>query len=831
MNQVVRQLAERQAWWLGVVCGMWLCGPAASLQAGGGPANVAVVVNADSWSSQTIANHYVHLRGVPASNVVHLSGLDGFQSMDVEAFREQILMPVLKTLFERGILNQIDCVAYSADLPTAINTTGDLAGITPDKHVAPMGSINGLTYLYQLVLAKRPDYMQLGTNFYMRHPVEDSTAIPATAQDREAFDESQKLVASNKWDAAVQIMEPLAARLPQNASLQYNLACCLAQLGRTDAAIEALQRAVEAGWSERQHAEADKDLESLRGSPSFVALLGKMDNNRARTFDVQPTRAFHSVQRWDNRGEVVAEDGIQYMMSTVLAVTSGRGNSVREVLDSLQRNVAADATQPTGTIYFMENSDVRATTRQRPFLSVVKALEGTPVKGQIEQGTLPQGKQDVLGAMVGVANFNWSASKSTILPGAICEHLTSFGGAMQESAGQTPLSEFIRAGAAGTSGTVTEPYAIQAKFPYAFMHVHYARGCSLAEAFYQAVLGPYQLLIVGDPLCQPWARRCEVQVPQLQPNQRVSGTISLEPTITGVADPETVLNHFELFLDGKRGKVNPGLRSFKIDTSGLNDGWHELRVVAVAKGPIESQSQVVIPLVIDNSGKTVELGLDGTATAEVTYGSEFVLQAAAAGAAEIVVSHQARELGKIEGPGGTLTIDSRRLGLGPVQLQASAQLDRKTVLSAPLHVNIVAPPPLPPVKGVNTEQLAPGLAMTLDGSDAGVIEETKDAKWLAAKAKQAGQKLALDGYFTASSEDLYQFQFKGNAVSEILVDGQSLWKASESPRWTMIPVHLAKGLHRFQLTGTISETPTLEVRFGNAGCRLLDGKRFQHVNK
>jgi len=108
--------------------------------------------------------------------------------------------------------------------------------------------------------------------------------------------------------------------------------------------------------------------------------------------------------------------------------------------------------------------------------------------------------------MVGKSDFNWPASGSTILPGAICEHLTSLGGVMVENGGQTPLSEFIRNGAAGASGTVTEPYAIQAKFPDPFLHVHYVKGCTLAEAFYQSVRGPYQLLIVGDPLCRPWAR-------------------------------------------------------------------------------------------------------------------------------------------------------------------------------------------------------------------------------------------------------------------------------------------------------------------------------------
>ena len=131
---------------------------------------------------------------------------------------------------------------------------------------------------------------------------------------------------------------------------------------------------------------------------------------------------------------------------------------------------------------------------------------------EILQGNVPEGKNDVQGAMLGVANFDWKASRSTILPGAICEHFTSFGGDMHASAGQTPLSELLRYGATAASGTVTEPYAIPHKFPSPMMQVHYARGCTVAESFYQSVLCPYQLLIVGDPLCRPWANIPEITV-------------------------------------------------------------------------------------------------------------------------------------------------------------------------------------------------------------------------------------------------------------------------------------------------------------------------------
>ena len=127
------------------------------------------------------------------------------------------------------------------------------------------------------------------------------------------------------------------------------------------------------------------------------------------------------------------------------------------------------------------------------------------MRAEVVAGPLPQGRRDVAGLTMGAADFDWAKSGNTILPGAICENLTSLGAVFTPSAGQTPLSAFVRAGAAGSSGTVIEPYALQAKFPHPAIHVHYARGATLAEAFYQAVQSPYQLLVVGDPLCRPWA--------------------------------------------------------------------------------------------------------------------------------------------------------------------------------------------------------------------------------------------------------------------------------------------------------------------------------------
>ena len=82
-------------------------------------------------------------------------------------------------------------------------------------------------------------------------------------------------------------------------------------------------------------------------------------------------------------------------------------------------------------------------------------------------------------------------------------------------------------GAAGASGTVVEPFAVAQKFPTARIFSHYVRGCNLAEAFYQSVSGPFQLLIVGDPLCQPWARFPRFTVGGLSSGDTVEANLDL----------------------------------------------------------------------------------------------------------------------------------------------------------------------------------------------------------------------------------------------------------------------------------------------------------------
>jgi hypothetical protein len=399
-----------------------------------------------------------------------------------------------------------------------------------------------------------------------------------------------------------------------------------------------------------------------------------------------PSLGFRSSYTFGPQGELIKSPvGRRYMLSTMLAVTSGRGNSLDEVLNYLRRSATADGTRPKGTVYFVGNSDVRSRVRQGEFPTAVRELKALGVAAEIVEGVMPIARNDVQGAMLGTASFDWKFSKSTILPGAICEHFTSFGGIMSAGAGQTPLSEFLRYGAAGASGTVVEPFAIPNKFPAATLQVHYARGCTLAEAFYQSVFGPYQLLIVGDPLCKPWANVPRVTISGVESGAAVQGKVRLQAS---AAFPnKATAGHFQWFVDGSLVLAcSPG-DPLNLDSTKLADGSHELRVVAIESGPVATQGSATLPFVTGNRGGKLDVAF----APQTTLGpnQKLVITASAPGSIGIGVAQGSRWLAKGRGTEGRFEIPASQLGAGPVRLQVIGARDEKSggnVLGKPIEV-------------------------------------------------------------------------------------------------------------------------------------------------
>jgi hypothetical protein len=175
------------------------------------------------------------------------------------------------------------------------------------------------------------------------------------------------------------------------------------------------------------------------------------------------------------------------------------------------------------------------------------------------------------------------------------------------------------------------------------------------------------VLIVGDPLCRPWANIPKVTIQGVKPNERTRGTLAITPTATvtggrGIA-------RFELFVDGLRRDKIAGGEAFSLDTTELADGFHELRVVAIEGGAIESQGRAIVPFWVTNGGKVLSL----TSTARrVRANDRMEIKVNGTGAARILVTHQGRELGEVAGSAGRITVSTKDLGSGPAVLHATS---------------------------------------------------------------------------------------------------------------------------------------------------------------
>ncbi|MDA7978544.1 MAG: tetratricopeptide repeat protein [Pirellulales bacterium] len=802
--------------------------------AGGGAANVAVIINAESWASLTIANEFIALRDVPVANVVYLNDVPGFETVDVDVFRAKILAPALEALERRGLGAQIDYLVYSSDFPYGVNLAKDIGNAKVHQVVTKVGSLTGLTYLCQLVRGKQLYYLDINSNRYYR-PLDTVNPGEEFTNDESAIQKTAtaiELIQQGKHRQAADIFTELTEKHPKSVLAAYSLACCEAQLGNPVQAVKHLERAIELGWWNIQHTQADENLANLRDRDDFKQLIARMKD---RVINVGESQGFRTMYAWDESFQKAAPNrGIRYLISSMLAATSGRGTSVNEALKSLRRAKSADGTRPDGTIYFMDNKNIRAETRSWGFASAKSLLKDLGVNAEIiNDGTiLPRNKRSIAGLMAGYASFNLKDWGSTIVPGAFCEHLTSYGGVLKQDADQMALSEWIAAGATGSSGAVTEPYALQWKFPTPFMHVHYARGSTLGEAYYQSVQMPYQLLLVGDPLCTPWAAAPQFRVEGVRSGESVTGRLSL----TAQATDGKEFKQFEFYIDGRRvGMIKPQ-GTFEMDTTKAPDGHHELGVVAIADNSLETQGIQTIPLTFANHDNNVTLS---TAKPGVIYGEPVLLDVKATGADEVVVLQNGRLVGRLAANDGdvaeTVDVVTNMLGMGDVEFVAVAMFGNKPTdqaISRPVKVTIFPPKAMLGVARPRGE-LTAGVQVTNAASQTTLIDSLGKAEWL--KTADVGDgEFTINTFISVPGDDLYQFQCRSDSKVSITLDDVPLTRPQGEGgdgKWKYAPLHLRRGWHKLEIkvgnkAGDAKPNgfgERIDVRFGGHGTRSLDG--------
>ena len=196
-------------------------------------------------------------------------------------------------------------------------------------------------------------------------------------------------------------------------------------------------------------------------------------------------------------------------------------------IEMIQVARAATGTKPTGTIYTVLANDgggtaPRGDARAGQVVGAagdrIRELLPMNVKLVVQDnrngcaGECPGnelvGKSDVLayfGSMYKIGQW----ATNTVLPGAYADNLTSTSGNLPTGQGQTPITVFAPS---ATSGTVTEPWmSSSTNTARQFMRVdtfsvaYFGQGQSFAQAAYRSVERPYRLLIIGDPLCAPYA--------------------------------------------------------------------------------------------------------------------------------------------------------------------------------------------------------------------------------------------------------------------------------------------------------------------------------------
>ncbi|MDR3459110.1 MAG: TIGR03790 family protein [Verrucomicrobiae bacterium] len=213
----------------------------------------------------------------------------------------------------------------------------------------------------------------------------------------------------------------------------------------------------------------------------------------------------------------------------------------------LRHSVLADNTWPTQNVYLAKTTDPARNVR---FVEFDNSVFENQVIGNYAVSRMDTNSTlftNLFGLLTGLGGL--PLYPDAFVPGAVGDSLTSFGGQILENSGQTPSLAFLEAGAAGSYGTVVEPCNYTQKFPDAVDYFYQARGFSLAEAYYQSVLNPFEGLFIGEPLVAPFARPGSADWSSLTNGAVLTGTTLLNLNFSAAAT-NLPLAQADLFVDG-----------------------------------------------------------------------------------------------------------------------------------------------------------------------------------------------------------------------------------------------------------------------------------------
>ena len=628
--------------------------------------------------SRTVANHYIEARQIPTQNVVVLRDVPEGLAIDLDPFRDKILKPLLAEIDARGISSLARVVAYSADFPTTVRIaahTKQLEDPNAKKYQLPAASITGLTYFYRFVLADQPGYLSFASNLYARGKFERHFVNPFKDEKKDEFEQATRLNGEEKYDESAAIWESLYEAHPSMPSLAIRAAENYSLNDQADKAVEMILAALKAGWWSANYLRDTPELQKHLDDSRIAQALPLLDD--APTSNQGP-QAFSASVGWTLTGSRVPikDGGIPYLCSCSLAVVRPGASTLSDAVRILNRASKCDRTFPKGRFAFGASSDVRSKTRFSGIADAIVYLQQLGFETEIFRSRVPTRTGAMIGLMTGSSNVDLLSQDWIFVRGAIAENLTSFGGKF-DTPSQTKLTAFLSAGAAMSSGAVHEPYSLPFKFPSPMLYPYYARGLSAIEAFYQSVMSPYQLLIVGDPLAQPFARAPDelVDVKLVTEGKQ---RLRLSRRALGLKVPKTKTSTIEISINDRLFQVTPAVPTIDINWPENTSGIFDVRVTLTGLDRTEPRVTFVSQIDVKGEHPAPEASVtrsreEGRGPGDDGSNAEPIeVSMLCPGADRMELLHLGEVVASVDSDMGVVKVETNKLGGGPLRFRPVA---------------------------------------------------------------------------------------------------------------------------------------------------------------
>jgi uncharacterized protein (TIGR03790 family) len=195
----------------------------------------------------------------------------------------------------------------------------------------------------------------------------------------------------------------------------------------------------------------------------------------------------------------------QMRLSMLLAASNSN-----EAIELIDRGVRADGkmglkgTPPVNVHYVTTGDGVRSVRKW--FYPPEGPVPSLNLNVHLDQTNALKNAPRVMIYMTGLTTVD-HLDTVDFLPGALADHLTSFGGILDKGHGQMTVLSWIGAGATASYGTTSEPCSHPQKFPHPqVLFLYYVQGVTAIEAYWRSVAWPQQGLFVGEPLAAPFSR-------------------------------------------------------------------------------------------------------------------------------------------------------------------------------------------------------------------------------------------------------------------------------------------------------------------------------------